>query len=219
MTPWFEPGKAHARYWIANLSAAPRRLTAAFEGPGLAQQERALEVPAHGLVTDLVAWPSDKASDGGDVHLSVDGRRIAMGHLYPFVEDGSFEKLPVPKEGKPFDGKGFLHFGPKQGWQGHAVRLYLRPSSRYRVSIMGRRTGAGGNMFALVRMNSRAKGWQHAGLNFPDNVFNQWVRLETEATTPADMTEADLYLYNSDSREVVDYDLLLIEMLAGTGAR
>jgi hypothetical protein len=172
-----------------------------------------VEVPGFGVAAGEVAWPAEKALAGGDVTCSLDGNLLARAYLFAFVEDGSFEKLPPPAEGAPFDGRSFLRFGPAKAWQGHAMRLNLEPARAYRASVMGRRTGTKGQIHGLVRMKSRARGWQHASLDFPKDRFNEWVKLQATFTTPADMTEADLYLYNCNSEETVDYDLLVVEII------
>lgn len=211
--PSFEPDGVHAPFWVANLSPQARRVEVACAGPGLAKEARSLEIAAYGLATGTLKWPAAQALGGGDVTVACGGKVLARSYLFAFIDDGSFEKRPPPPEGTAYEGKSFLRFGPAKGWQGHAMRVYLEPSRQYRASVMGRRTGKQGQMYGLLRMKSQARGWQHAGLNFPPEVLDQWVKLAATFVTPGDMAEADLYLYNCDSQETVDYDLVQIELL------
>ena len=209
--PTLEPDGARAPFWAANLSPQPRQVKLAFAGPGL-QDEKTLDLPAFGAAAGELSWPAQKALAGGDVTCSTGGKALAGAYLFSFVDDGSFEKRPPPPDGTPADGKSFLRFGPAKGWQGVGLRIYVEPSRSYRVTVMGRRSGKKGQMYGLVRMKSQARGWQHAALNFPPDVFNQWVKLQVAFSTPSDMTEADLYLYNCDSEETVDYDAVQFEL-------
>ena len=210
-----EPGGARAGFWVANLAAQPRSAKIEITAPDLAPTTRKIEVPARDLIVDAVAWSAgDKLVAGGDTTLTLDGRAASQSYLYPLIEDGGFEKMAPVTEGTPFEGRSFLRLGPKDAWNGHGITLRLRPNCRYRIELMGRRTGADGKgIFALVRMKSAAQGWQHVGLNFPPDIFDSWVKMSADFTAPADLTEADIYLYNNESRETVDYDALKLEQL------
>jgi hypothetical protein len=211
-SPTTQPG-VRVTGWVAKFSAATAGGPCAIEGLG---GKGAVTAPSEtGVVSVTQAWPSDRLADGGDVALTVGGTPLARAFLWPIVEDGSFEKYPIPqKVGEPFDGKRFVQFPPAKGWQGTYKRLNVRPGCTYRISVMGRRTGDKGTIHGLVRFHSAGKGWQYGGLNFPQGQFNEWVKLQCEITAPADLTEADVYLYNSDSQETVDYDSLRAQLIA-----
>jgi hypothetical protein len=203
------PGGARTTGWVATVvGAAPA--TATLEGLG-GKAEIALS-GAVGVTRIDRVWPTTQLDNGGDVTLSVGGQTAARAFCWPIVEDGSFETFPSPPAaGQPFHGRRFVQLPPAKGWQGVIKLLNVQPGAKYRFTVMGRRSGDKGTIYGLVRFRSQSQGWQYGALNFPPGRFNEWVRLQCELAAPADLVEADLYLYNSDSQETVDYDALRAE--------
>ena len=201
------------RLWVCNLTPQRRQLSLILEGPN---QQTPLEVDLEpfgvfGKAVDCAVPTGTQPS--GYVRLRSDERVLATGFLYAPLEDPSFEKdgALVPDAA---EGARVARLGPAQGWQGVSRLLSLEPGHRYRITVRARRSGDKGNMYGLVRIRDAAGQWRYTRLDFPAGIFGEWVRLQGEFETPADLTEADVYLYNMDSEVTVDCDDLNVEMVA-----
>lgn len=201
----FAPGGLRINYWIANLSPTKKTFDVGIKGAGATLEFARQEIAAYDAVSKTEIVRSDGLAASGDVELLLAGKKAGTTFLYPLIEDGSFEKTGTPVDDAP-DGARVRRFGPKDGWQGIGIGNSLRPGCRYKISMMARRTGPNGDMHALAIIGRRGQGNLFFNMPFPKDVYNEWVKLETEVTTPSDMTQFQLYVYNKNSKETVDYD-------------
>ncbi|MBE7467183.1 MAG: hypothetical protein HS116_27230 [Planctomycetes bacterium] len=204
-----------ARVWIANLTDAPRTLPLLLEAPGAATPVQSVALKPFGVFSHRYEMnlPNPGAAHGF-VRLLAQGKPIGENYLYPLYDDPSFERRGTAEAAAP-DGQRILRLPPKEGWQGHGGQLWLEPGHRYRIGVKARRGGAQGQMHGLVILKLDSGKQQHVGLNFPKDQtdFSAWLNLSAEFETPPDLKQAQFYLYNSNSKETVDYDDIRVEML------
>lgn len=214
MTPEPVPGGCRYRFWVANLTPQKQSRTLTLDAPGARKRSLKAALEPYGLYIQAVEGAFAAGEDpSGDVTLSAGGKTLASAYLYAPVEDGSFEKEGTPVAGAA-DGAHTAKVGPGKGWQGTHRLLNLAPGHRYRVSVMARRSGPQGEQFALVRLKDAAGRWHHHGMPLPkDAAANTWTRLTTEFDTPAELSTADIYLYNHNSTDTVEYDDIEVEMV------
>ena len=149
----------------------------------------------------------------GYLQLKNGGKLLAQTYLYAPADDPSFEKSGDGTRRTRRRGSGRRGWDRSRAGRASSRLLYVEPGRKYRLTVAGRRSGDKGNMYVLLRLRSAAQGWQYARADFPAGVFGQWVKLSAEFTVPADMAEADVYLYNMDSEATVDYDDIRVEMI------
>ena len=213
VTPERTPAGCRYHLWVANLTPNRRMVPLALHAPAIGDRVLSLSIEPYSTLSRTVEGSfSPGQPHSGDVTLRAGGRTLAFAYLYPLVEDGSFERdgTPLPDAAA---GARVARVGPGKGWQGRYRILNLAPEHRYRVTVRGRRMGPRGEAFGLVRVKDGAGQWHHTGLAFAKDAGAAWAPLTAEFDTPAELAAADVYLYNHNSEDAVEYDGLEVEML------